>query len=308
MLEELQAQFDIIREIGRGGSGVVYEAREKTTGRTVALKTLYTAGPQDGDLLNRFRRETDVLSQLRHRHLVALYSSGEIHGLCYLVMEYIEGPSLEELMKKRLKDESFLIHVLTQALSGLAQAHSQGVIHRDLKPGNIMVERETERTVVMDFGLAKPEGAGQTVTSPDVVLGTPAYMSPERVCGLSGKPDRRSDLYAVGIILYEIVAGQVPFDGPTPLAIAKRILKDPPRPPSRVRSSVSADIERVILKSIEKDRDRRYQTAEEFMEDLNAYLSGQPVRATEVPIPPIPQETPQETRQKRSGWFRWLKG
>lgn len=304
--------YAVIKELGKGGYGVVYLAKDVQFGKKLAIKVLKPQLIQTDVHLARFKREASLACKLRHPHIVRVYNSGEIQGLHYLVMEYIEGRSLLDLMRKKDADLQSLVRILREALLGLGYAHQNGVMHRDLKPGNIMVEEATGRAVVMDFGLAKPEESGETVTGSNVVLGTPVYMSPEQVRGSHSKPDRRADLYSMGVILYEMATGRLPFDAETTVGILRRVLEDQPVPPRRVNASLSQDLENVILKAIDKAREDRYQTAESFIEDLDAILSGRspsaPPRGASSPLA-VDEYGKTAVHPQKSRWHpgSWLK-
>ncbi len=278
-------KYALVRELGRGGMGVVYEALDTQLDRKVALKLLLVnpnLDPKDRKLeQDRFVQEAQLSAKLKHPNIVTVYEAGVLEGRQFLAMELVEGrPFGEWRQGANLKDQ---ISVLRDVALAVHHAHEQGILHRDLKPRNILVGRNNQ-PFVTDFGLAKSmgKGASLSLTGSGAVVGTPAYMSPEQAQGLE-RIDWRTDIYSLGVILYEIMAGRPPFQGESPIEILMKVVKDPVVPPLQVAEDASAlgldkDIENVCLKAIaKKDRDR-YVTAQAFADDLGKWIQGEQVK------------------------------
>ena len=256
-------------ELGRGAMGVVYRAQDPTIGRTVALKTIrLDVGAIDGhDLLERVRREARAAGVLSHPNIVTIYDAGQDGELFYIAMEAIMGHTLQSrLAQGKPLSAVEAVDIAAQIASGLDYAHSQSVIHRDIKPGNIMLTAQGP-VKIMDFGVAKDTGAG--LTPAGKVLGTPSYMSPEQVRGYF--LDGRSDLFSLGVVLYEIVTGQKPFDGPTLNAVVSKVMGEEPVPPRDLNPQLHPGLEAIILKALAKSPADRYQRGSEMARDLQNY-------------------------------------
>ncbi|MGO9212032.1 MAG: protein kinase domain-containing protein [Terriglobales bacterium] len=263
-------RYDITGELGKGAMGVVYKATDPNIGRTVAIKTtrLDAHGLDTEDLLRRFRNEARAAGTLNHPNIVTIYDAGEQEGVFYIAMEYIEGETLHGLLSQhRSLPLEKVIDIVRQVCAGLDYAHAHGVIHRDVKPANIMLAA-SGAVKVMDFGIAK---AGGTVTATGQVLGTPNYMSPEQV---KGKPiDGRSDLFSVGVLLYEMLTGEKPFDGQNVTTIIYKIVSENPIPPRELDVTIHPGLSAVVTKALAKAPDERYQTGAELVADLANYKS-----------------------------------
>lgn len=276
------AQYELIEEIARGGMGIVYQARQRGLDRVVAIKVIRSSQASDVER-SRFRTEAEAAAKLKHPNTVQIYDVGEDGGLAYLCMEYVSGGSLE----KRLANGRPSIHAAAQLISTIAVAtnfaHQQGIIHRDLKPGNILLDGEVPK--IGDFGLAKRtlEGLEKQTQTGDV-LGTPCYMSPEQAEGRTEDVGPHSDIYALGAILYEMLAGRPPFVGETPLATIDLIRNQDPAAPSSMAPKVPRDLDTICLKCLSKEPARRYNTAQELADDLNRFLDHQPIHARRVGI------------------------
>jgi serine/threonine protein kinase len=311
--------FEILRVLGRGGMGVVYEAIDQRNGRTVALKTLHSRPNELRKDEERFIREGRVCTALpAHPCLVGVYETGVIDGRRYLAMERIVGESLMEwrlIPSVTQRDQILLIRDVARAVH---VAHEHGVVHRDLKPQNILVDAE-RRPHVTDFGLAKWLGRdAAALTIEGMVVGSPTYMSPEQAQGLK-TVDRRADVYALGIMLFEALAGQAPFLGDRPLEVLRKVSReDPPRPSDLLQAKglppPDPALEAICLKALAKSPADRPQTALELAESLTAWLDGKaPAPGPEpAPIPPQAVGSSVETAAsdapsaRRPGWFRRL--
>jgi eukaryotic-like serine/threonine-protein kinase len=256
--------------LGAGGMGQVYRARDRVLERTVAVKVLSAAATQDRELVARFGREARAAAALHHPNIVAVFDSGADGDLQYLVMEYVDGQSLAGLLRQeRVLDPGRAAEVGRQVCQALAAAHAAGLVHRDITPGNVLVD-PAGLVKVADFGIAKL-AAATTMTGDGMVLGTAAYLAPEQA---QGRPvDGRSDLYALGCVLYALVTGAPPFVGDSPVAVAARQLTEPPTPPSERNPRVSPALEAVVLTALAKDPADRYQTATAMAQDLDRVIA-----------------------------------
>ena len=266
-------RYKIIRKLGAGGMADVYLAEDQELGRRVAIKILNDRHAADDQFIERFRREAKNAAGLSHPNIVSIYDRGEAEGTYYIAMEYLDGRSLKELIVARgSAPVRTSVEYTRQILAALSAAHRQGIVHRDIKPHNVLVGPEG-RLKVTDFGIAR-SGASQ-MTEVGSIIGTAQYLSPEQARG--SQVDQTSDVYSVGVVLYELLTGQVPFTGDTPLEIAMKHLSEIPKPPSELRSDVPHDLDMVVLRALAKDPSERYQSAEEMDADLDRILQGLPV-------------------------------
>jgi eukaryotic-like serine/threonine-protein kinase len=268
-------RYQCVRFLGEGGMGRVFLAHDPRLNRNVALK--FVRGDEPG-LTQRFLSEARAQARVNHERVCKVYEVGEVQGRVYIAMQFIEGRTLSSLARELSVEQKVL--VLREAAEGVHEAHRVGLIHRDLKPSNIMVERAEDGTLrpyVMDFGLARDWNDGSTVTG--AVMGTPQYMSPEQARGEVSSLDRRADVYSLGATLYSVLTGHPPIPGGNGLEVLKNVLEVEPRPPRAVDPNIPADLEAITLKSLEKERSARYDSARALAEELDRFLSGEPVRA-----------------------------
>lgn len=270
-------EYEVMREVGRGGMGVVYEALQRPLGRRVALKVLLAA---DGDPegLERFRREAAAVAKLNHPGIVKVYGAGNASGSNYYAMEFVEGRGLDKVVAEGgALDPARAARIGVAVGEALGYAHGQGILHRDIKPGNILITAD-ERVMVADFGLAR-DAAVSALTASAQMLGTPRYMSPEQADGIRAEIDYRSDQYSLGATLYELVAGEPAFCEDNLAALVHKVLFVEPRPVRAVRPSVPLDLERIIAKAMDKEKGRRYPGMGEMVADLERFLRGDAVSA-----------------------------
>jgi predicted Ser/Thr protein kinase len=289
-------KFEIQKVLGAGAMGEVYLGVDPSIGREVAIKTILNPGTQGPEAKERFAREAKAAGVLNHPNLVTIYEFGEDQDVLYIAMEFVRGHDLEELYRDQALTRSELLEVLAQVCDGLSFAHRQGIVHRDIKPSNVRVQRDGRRLVgkVMDFGVAKVSNSDMTATG--MVMGTVSYMAPEYI--RSGKPDPRSDLFAVGVMLYEALSGRKPFAGDTTPTILYKIVNEPPDPIDTSHlQGISPAIRSVLDRALVKDPLQRFQTAEDFARALRAAKDptwsghmeeGTSLLGTSVPAMPVP--------------------
>jgi serine/threonine-protein kinase len=270
----LLGRYEVGRLLGAGGMAEVYEGHDRLLARRVAIKILLSQYAHDPAFLARFRREAQSAASLSHPNIVGVYDTGSEGDTWFIVMEYVDGRTLKDIIRA----EGALYWARAAEVAGdvagaLAVAHARGIVHRDVKPGNVMLTTEG-KVKVMDFGIARAT-AVPSITQTSAVVGTAQYIAPEQAQGL--EVDARSDVYALGCCLYEMVTGQVPFTGPTPVAIAYRHVREDPTPPRALNPDVPVPLERVCLKAMGKRPEDRYQTAVELQRDLERVRAGEPV-------------------------------
>jgi tetratricopeptide (TPR) repeat protein/tRNA A-37 threonylcarbamoyl transferase component Bud32 len=312
MNETKIGKYTILGEIGRGAMGIVYKATDPYIGRTVAVKTIrfdvLGQGPERDMAQKRFMREAHSAGNLSHPNIVTIYDVGEDGDQSYIAMEYIEGSSLEELIsgKKRLNLVE-IVSLIEQVANALDTAHRKGVIHRDIKPANILIDQEGKPHLV-DFGIARL--ATSTMTQTNMIMGTPYYMSPEQIAGK--KVDNRSDIFALGGVLYEILTGQKPFPGESITTVIYKIMNEDPPPMRNFQKNLPEGLEPILQKALAKDPAARYQTCRELADEFKKSLSLAP-SATQAREPsslalPVPGATPAVARQAGKPLFFVLGG
>ncbi|MEW5785006.1 MAG: Stk1 family PASTA domain-containing Ser/Thr kinase [Bacillota bacterium] len=261
----LAGRYELIEKIGEGGMARVYRGRDLLLKRTVAVKILKDQMTGDADFVRRFRREAQAAAGLSHPHIVNIYDVGEENEIYYIVMEYVDGKNLKQYIKEKERLTAHeAVGISRQIAEALVQAHAAGVIHRDIKPQNILFSREGQ-VKVADFGIAIAAD-GSTLTCSDDIVGSVHYFSPEQAKG--SLADKQSDLYSLGVILYEMVTGRVPFSGESPVSIAIKHVQEQIQPPRQVAGDIPEPLERIILKAVQKDPARRYPDVGSFLEDL----------------------------------------
>jgi len=297
-------RFKIEELIGQGGMGKVFRARHLALDRNVCLKMLKPSVLEDPTVIGRFEREAMAASRLNHPNSIQVLDFGrnEADGALYLAMEYVQGKDLRAVLREEWPlPEKRLCHIMAQVLAALGEAHAHNVIHRDLKPENIMVEQRRNQpdfVRVLDFGIARILDSDlPRLTKADVVCGTPQYMAPEQATG--GQLDARCDLYAVGIIFYQMVTGQVPFDGPSSMDVLTRQVQEAPVPPRKrqPKALISAGLESLILRVLSKDPARRPQSAEEFRQLVIAVQNGADLATVRADPPALPAAPPPPPRK-----------
>jgi tetratricopeptide (TPR) repeat protein/predicted Ser/Thr protein kinase len=273
-------KYALIRELGRGGMGVVFEAQDPDLGRRVALKVL-KEDASDPTAAERLRREASIAAQLRHPGIIAVHEVGSTKPrtgppLPYIAMDYIEGSTLAGLLEEKKTERKVLLRILEDVARAVAHAHTKGVVHRDLKPANVIVDK-SGRAYLGDFGIARAASFVSRLTEARFIVGTPEYMSPEQAEDRVDEVGPPSDIHALGVMLYEILTGQRPYRAESPIALLRKIAADEPVAPRRLLPSIERDLEVICLKALEKEGNRRYATAEGFADDLERFRVGKSI-------------------------------
>jgi TolB-like protein/predicted Ser/Thr protein kinase len=270
--------YELVDEIGRGGQGVVYRARQKSLNRTVALKVIGLGHWATEAHLKRFRREAEAAASLDHSGIVPIYEVGEHDGSCYFSMKFVEGGQLDELIKREPMPIRRSVELIARVARTVHYAHEHSILHRDIKPGNILIDQKGEPHLT-DFGLARLIETESTVTRTLEVLGTPSYMAPEQAAGNNAQLTSATDVYGLGAVFYQLLTGHPPFAGGTTFETIRLLLDTEPRQPRLWNSKVDRDLSTICLKCLEKDPNRRYPSALAFAEDLERWLKHEPILA-----------------------------
>ena len=264
-------RYEILEEIGSGGMATVYKARCKLLNRYVAVKVLRDEFANDAEFIKRFQVEAQSAASLSHPNIVSIYDVGNEDGLHYIVMELIEGKTLKEIIKEKGKlPWREAVGIASQIASGLSQAHQNHIVHRDIKPHNIIITKDGVAKVT-DFGIAKAV-SNSTINAFGSTIGSVHYFSPEHARG--GYTDEKSDIYSLGVVLYEMCTGKLPFDGETPVAVALKHLQENPKEPIELCKELPQAVNDIIMKAMKKDPSERYESAAEMYKDLQSVLSN----------------------------------
>jgi serine/threonine protein kinase/Tfp pilus assembly protein PilF len=270
--------YELLEEIGRGGQGVVYRAYQKSLNRTVALKVIGLGPWTTATHLRRFRREAEAAACLEHPSIVPIHEVGERDGQCYFSMKFIEGGQLDEVVRREPMPIRRAVELIAKVARTVHHAHEHGILHRDIKPGNILLDKNGEPHLT-DFGLARLIEADSTVTGTLEVLGTPSYMAPEQAAGETTKLGKATDVYGLGAVFYQLLTGHPPFAGGTSYETIKLLLDTEPRKPRALNRKIDRDLSTICLKCLEKEPQRRYSSALALAEDLEHWLKHEPIQA-----------------------------
>src|SRR5205807_548552 len=282
MLGELD-DYELLEEIGRGGQGVVFRARQKSLNRTVALKVISLGQWASKAHLKRFRREAEAAAGLDHPSIVPIYEVGERDGSCYFSMKFVEGGQLDEVVRRTPMPIRQAVELIAKIARTVHYAHEHGILHRDIKPGNILLDAKGEPHLT-DFGLARLVESESSVTHTLDVLGTPSYMAPEQAVGNNAAVSNATDVYGLGAVLYQLLTGHPPFAGGTTYETIKLLEDTEPRPPRLLNPKIDRDLSTICLKCLEKDPKRRYSSALALAEDLERWLKHEPIQARRTGI------------------------
>jgi len=275
--------YEILGELGRGGMGVVYRARQVRLNRACALKTILGGAHASPEAATRFLAEAEAVARLQHANIVQIHHIGEADGLPFFELEYVEGGSLDKRLNGTPWPARRAAELIEPLARGVAEAHRQGIVHRDLKPGNILLAADGTPKLT-DFGLAKLLAADSGLTRTDSIMGSPGYMAPEQAEGHAHHAGPAADVYSLGAILYELLTGGPPFRGTTALEILDQVKNAEPVPPSRLVPGLPRDVETIALKCLQKEPEKRYDSATVLAEDLRRFLGGEPIVARPVPF------------------------
>src|SRR3989454_92998 len=277
LLGEL-GDYELLDEVGRGGQGVVFRARQKSLNRTVALKVISLGQWASKAHLKRFRLEAEAAARLEHPGIVPIHEVGERDGSCYFSMKFVEGGQLDEVARREPMPIRRAVELIAKVAHTVHYAHEHGILHRDIKPGNILLDTKGEPHLT-DFGLARLVETESTVTRTLEVLGTPSYMAPEQAAGNNSQLTSATDVYGLGAVLYQLLTGHPPFAGGTTFETVRLVLDTEPRQPRLWNPKIDRDLATICLKCLEKDPQRRYSSALTLAEDLESWLRHEPIRA-----------------------------
>ena len=273
--------YEILTKIGSGGMGVVYKARQTQLDRIVAIKTLRGGLGATAEEIGRFRTEAESAANLSHPGIVTIHDVGEVDGRHFLSMDFVEGQTLEQLIRDKSLSGERAARYLQSIAQAVDAAHEQGILHRDLKPSNVLIDA-TDQPRITDFGLAKRIEGGSKHTATGEILGTPSFMPPEQATGDNRRVDQRSDVYALGGLLYSMLTGRPPFRADTSVATVLQVIHDEPVPPRRLNTAIDVDLETICLKCLEKNPDGRYATAKHVAEECERFLAGRAIQARPI--------------------------
>ncbi len=276
--------YHLHEQIARGGMGVIFRATHETLGRACALKVLCPDGPPLPEDTERFRREAQAAGRLKHPNIVSVSDAGYADSYFFIAMDLIGGDSLANLLGRKLPGEQEGLRITAGLADALQHAHDVGVIHRDIKPGNIIVDNDG-RPMLLDFGVAKLAGTWSGLTRPGTTVGTPSYMAPEQASGQSHRIGAHSDVYSLGAVLFEMLTGRAPFEGNNPVKVMQAVVDDDPPDPREIRPEVSADAAAICLRALSKNPADRYRSSAELAEDCTRALNDLPIDARPIAPP-----------------------
>ncbi len=279
----LDSPYEIRSLLGIGATSLVYRAHDRALGKDVAIKLLKEEVGLDQGARERFRLESQALSELSHPNIIKVYGSGEGTGRPFMVLELVEGRNLRKWMQDASKKTDQLVDMVIQVADGMYHAHTSGIVHRDLKPSNIFIS-EGGVPKVGDFGLAGWELGRTSLTQVGVGMGTPSYMSPEQTRGAHREVGPATDIYALGVILYEVLTGRVPFEEKRVQILFQQIQEDPPLPPSALRAGLHPALDAIVLKALEKRPEKRFASARDLASELKRFAAGRPLQHVKVEV------------------------